>query len=83
MANNFDDVTGSYHTIPRGSLDYAEEHDIICLAFPSHATDKLQPLAVGVFQPDKKYHKDAVDEAIQMGDEYFNKVEFLRQAVLT
>ena len=44
---------------------------------PSHTTHLLQPLDVGVFQPLKHWHSEAVNDAVQNGDETFSKVEFL------
>ena len=47
------------------------------IGLPSHTTDILQPLDVGVFQPLKHYHSQAVNNAVALGDETFTKVEFL------
>ena len=44
---------------------------------PPHTTHLLQPLDVCVFQPLKHWHSEAVNEAVQNGDETFSKVEFL------
>ncbi len=69
------DGYGSHHT--REFLFYCEDHKIIPFDLPSHTTHLLQPLDVCVFQPLKHWHSEAVNEAIQTGDETFTKIEFL------
>ncbi len=69
------DGYGSHHT--REFLSYCEDHKIIPFGLPSHTTHLLQPLDVCVFQPLKHWHSEAVNRAVQMGDETFSKVEFL------
>lgn len=69
------DGYGSHHT--KEFLEYCEEKRIIPLALPSHTTHLLQPLDVCVFQPLKHWHAEAVNDAVQMGDETFTKLEFL------
>ena len=64
-------------TAPKEFLEYCEWNNIIPLALPSHTTHILQPLDVCVFQPLKHWHAEAINEAAQMGDEKFNKLEFL------
>ena len=44
---------------------------------PPHSTHLTQPLDVGVFQPMKHYHAEAVDNAIRLGDVDFNRLDFL------
>ncbi len=65
----------SHHT--REFLSYCEDHKIIPFGLSSHTTHLLQPLDVCVFQPLKHWHSEAVNRAVQMGDETFSKVEFL------
>ena len=65
----------SHHT--REFLEYCETKNIIPFGLPSHTTHLLQPLDVCVFQPLKHWHSEAVNEAIQNGDQTFSKVEFL------
>ena len=43
----------------------ADECNILTYAFPSHLTHILQPLDVGIFQPYKHWHRDAVHAAIR------------------
>ena len=69
------DGHGSHHT--REFLEYCDAHNIIPFGLPSRTTHLLQPLDVCVFQPLKHWHSEAVNEAIQNGDETFSKVEFL------
>ena len=45
--------------------------------YPPHSTHLTQPLDVGVFQPMKHYHAEAVDNAIRLGDVDFNRLDFL------
>ena len=69
------DGHGSHHT--REFLEYCDAHNIIPFGLPSHTTHLLQPLDICVFQPLKHWRSEAVNEAIQNGDETFSKVEFL------
>jgi hypothetical protein len=58
------------HTSPEFIIRAAESY-IIIVAFPSHLTHILQPLDVGVFQPYKYWHRQAVLRAIwEMGPAY-------------
>ena len=45
--------------------------------FLSYLTHLLQPLDVGVFQPFKHYHSEAVRESVRFGDFEFSKLDFL------
>ncbi len=58
-------------------LAFCERRRIICFVLPSHATHLLQPLDVVLFQPDKHYDAEAIDEATRTGCTDFNKLEFL------
>ena len=62
-------------TIPFHNL--ATENKIVLFRLPPHSTHLTQPLDVGVFQPFKHYHTDAIDKAVRLGDEKFGKLEFL------
>ena len=44
---------------------------------PPHSTHMTQPLDVGVFQPFKHYHTEAIDQAVRLGDTRFGTLEFL------
>jgi hypothetical protein len=57
---------------------YAVEHNIITYAFPSHLTHILQPLDVGIFQPYKHWHREAVHSAIWNLDLEYNIRSFIR-----
>ena len=69
------DGYGSHMTIPFHNL--ATENKIVLFRLPPHSTHLTQPLDVGVFQPFKHYHTDAIDKAVRLGDEKFGKLEFL------
>ena len=58
-------------------IDYCDNRKIIPFGLPPHTSHLLQPLDVGVFQPFKHYHKEAVEMATRTGCTNFNKVEFL------
>ena len=63
--------------ITKEFIEYCDEHKIIPFALPPHSTHLTQPLDVGVFQPLKHWHSEAINEAVQNGDETFGKLEFL------
>ena len=69
------DGFGSHATIP--FFELATANNIILFRLPAHSTHLTQPLDVGVFQPYKHYHTEAVDHAVRMGDREFGKLEFL------
>lgn len=56
---------------------YATQKDIILFRLPPHSTHFTQPLDVGLFQPMKHYHAEAVDNAIRLGDADFSRQDFL------
>ena len=56
---------GSHMTIPFHNL--ATENKIVLFRLPPHSTRLTQPLDVGVFQPFKHYHTDAIDKACSVG----------------
>ncbi|KFY68125.1 hypothetical protein V496_01285 [Pseudogymnoascus sp. VKM F-4515 (FW-2607)] len=64
------------HTSPEFIIMAAESH-IIILPFPPHLTHVLQPLDVGLFQPYKHWHKQAVLRAIQEMDISYNLSIFM------
>ena len=49
---------------------------IIPFILPPHITHFLQPLDVGCFQPNKHYHREAVNEATRMGNRDYNRMDF-------
>jgi hypothetical protein len=69
------DGFGSHLT--RQFIEFCDQAEILPFCFPPHTTHLLQPLDVGVFQPLKWYHTEAIDMAIRTGNSTFNKVEFL------
>ena len=74
-------MASSYHRWLWLSYDHtfplATENKIVLFRLPPHSTHLTQPLDVGVFQPFKHYHTDAIDKAVRMGDEKSGKLEFL------
>ena len=56
----------------------AKEHNIIIYTFPSHLTHVLQPLDVGIFQPYKHWHREAVLAAIRHMDITYDLQSFMR-----
>ena len=56
--------------------EYCEEEGIIPFALPPHTTHFLQPLDVGCFQPNKHYHREAVNQATRMGNRDYNRMDF-------
>ncbi|KFY86473.1 hypothetical protein V500_07602 [Pseudogymnoascus sp. VKM F-4518 (FW-2643)] len=65
------------HTSPEFVIMAAKYH-IILWAFPSHLTHVLQPLDVGIFQPYKHWHRQAVLRAIREVDITYNLPLFMR-----
>jgi hypothetical protein len=57
-------------------LEYCEDTDIIPFALPPHTTHFLQPLDVGCFQPNKHYHREAVNQATRMGNRDYSRIDF-------
>ena len=57
-------------------LEYCEENKIIPFGLPPHTTHFLQPLDVGCFQPNKHYHRQAVNEATRMGNRDYSRTDF-------
>lgn len=58
-------------------LQFCDAHDMIVFVLPPHSTHLLQPLNLVVFQPHKRWHKQAVNSAIRLDCTNFNKLEFL------
>jgi hypothetical protein len=56
----------------------AEQYNIHLYALPSHLTHVLQPLDVGIFQPYKHWHKEAVHSSIRKLDLSYTVGSFLR-----
>ena len=56
----------------------AAKYHIILWTFPSHLTHVLQPLDVGIFQPYKHWHRQAVLRAIREMDITYNLPLFMR-----
>ena len=57
--------------------DFARNHKIILFRLPAHSTHLTQPLDVGLFQPFKHYHQEAIDKVVRLGSGDFDKLEFL------
>ncbi len=58
------DGHGSNMTIPFHNL--ATENKIVLFRLPPYSTHLTQPLDVGVSQPFKHYHTDAIDKAVRL-----------------
>jgi hypothetical protein len=56
----------------------ANEYNILIYAFPSHLTHVLQLLDVGIFQPYKHYHRQAVHTAIRNLELEYTLRSFMR-----
>src|SRR6266480_6801984 len=56
--------------------EYCEAEGIIPFTLLPHTTHFLQPLNVGCFQPNKHYHREAVNEATRMGNRDYNRMDF-------
>ena len=56
---------------------YAKNNDIVLFRLPAHSTHLTQPLDVGLFQPFKHYHTEAIDGAVRAGNVEFDKLDFL------
>ena len=54
------------------------ENKIVLFHLPPHSTHLTKPLDVGVFQPFKHYHTDAIDKAVQLGDEFLSAFQSFR-----
>ena len=65
----------SHMIIPFHNL--ATKNKIVLFYLPLHSTYLIQLLDVGVFQPFKYYHINAIDKAVWLGDKKFGKLEFL------
>jgi hypothetical protein len=63
--------------VTKDFLEILEDAHIIPLLLPPHTTHFLQPLDVGVFQPYKYWHTQAVDRATRIIGGEFTKTEFL------
>ena len=63
--------------------DYTISHNlaikskIVVFRPPAHSIYLTQPLDAGVFQPFKHCHMDVIDKPVRLGDEKFDKLEFL------
>ena len=56
---------------------YVQKYHIELFRLPPHSTHLTQPLDIGSFQPFKHYHAEAIDNAMQLGEGDFGKLEFL------
>ena len=69
------DGFGSHMTLQFFRL--ATASNIILFKLPAHSTHITQPLDVGVFQPYKAAHGNAIEKAVRTGDPKFNRLTFL------
>ena len=56
---------------------YCKDNSIICLCYPPHSTDRLQPLDVGCFSPLKNIYGRLVQEKAELGIYHIDKPDFL------
>jgi hypothetical protein len=56
---------------------YCKDNSIICLCYPPHSTDRLQPFDVGCFSPLKNIYGRFVQEKAELGIYYIDKPDFL------
>ena len=69
------DGFGLHMTIP--FFEKAEANQILLFQLPAHSIHFTQPLDIGVFQPFKHYHTEAINNAIRLSNTQFSKLEFL------
>lgn len=69
------DGHGSHSTV--SFIEYMLANQIIVVKMPPHLTHLLQPLDLKVFSPYKEFHRQAVNGAILIGIEHYDKTEFL------
>ena len=70
------DNHGSHDTLEFVQL--ARKNHVLPFSFPAHLTHVMQPLDVGVFQPYKHWHNQAVQRALVNLDFEYNIASFLR-----
>ena len=56
---------------------FCKDNSIICLCYPPHSTDRLQPLDVGCFSPLKNVYGRLIQEKAELGIYYIDKPDFL------
>ena len=69
------DGCGSHLT--REVLSYMEANKIIPFCLLPHSTHLCQPLDVGVFQPFKHWHTEAIDKAMRQANGDYTRIDFL------
>ena len=58
-------------------FEFVAVNNIVLFRFSAHSTHLIQFLDVGVFQPYKHYHAEAIDTAVRLNDRKFGKLNFL------
>ena len=56
---------------------FAKRKRILLFQLSLHSTHLTQPLDVGIFQPFKHHHTEAIDAAVRAGNMKFSKLDFL------
>ena len=56
---------------------YCKDNSIICLCYPPHSIDRLQPLNVSYFSPLKNIYDRFVQEKAELGIYHIDKPDFL------
>jgi len=57
--------------------EMARKNHIVLFKLPAHSTHLTQPLDVGVFQPYKHHHGEAIDRSVRRGISKFDRLDFL------
>ena len=72
-------IDGHQSHLASKSIDFAERYKIIILSLPSHSTDVLQPLDVGIFGPLAQAYRNELDTLTRLGIGYaIDKVDFIK-----
>lgn len=58
-------------------MKYCDDNGIIPFTFPSHSTNLLQPLDIGIFQSYRHYHQEYLTDHVVWGGANFGKADFL------
>ena len=71
-------VDGHQYHLTSKAIDFATKHNIIILCLPSHFTDLLQPLDVGVFGPLAQAYRNELEAMTRFGLGYaIDKTDFI------
>ena len=72
-------IDGHQSHLTSKAIEFAGNHKIIILCLPSHSTDLLQPLDVGIFGPVAQAYQNELERLTRLGIGYYvDKVDFLK-----